>query len=873
MTTRLSVQAMLLAVLFVGACGDTPSGTLDAGVDADEVDASEAGIDAGPARCDDGLANGSESDVDCGGRCAPCALHAACIADRDCASEACASGECVAPSCTDGRRDGFESDVDCGGLHCARCGTGLRCTAASHCASAVCTSGVCIAAGCEDGVRNADESDVDCGGGCDGCLPLERCDGASDCESSVCVLEACVASSCDDDVRNGSETGEDCGGTCPDDCGAGEGCSGPADCVSAVCTASMCVAASCDDDVQNDDETDVDCGGSCDPCGHLETCLVAGDCLSNLCHDLACVIGPTAALVLDVTAGEAPLLVRASSAATAGDAAITNTEYDFGDGYGSTTSRTFHMAGSYVVRQRVTDAFGYTSVSMRGVEVAPSTFPGTYLSETDNAGELTILDDRLSLTIESVGNRGVRSTQSIAPGQGVYYFEASIPERFALMTVGIATASANLTERAGENAQSFGLDTGGQFYFGGGYLSGFDASNLTYGFVVDYRGASPIVHVIMNSSGGEPTIVRTQDLMSITAPVFIYASGMRRTTETQLRINAGNDTTNFPFVFDPVEVLTDANLPIANDVVLGFAGTRALPLQSAPVLSAPSGLTVAEGTPVMLTATATDAEDGSLTPFIRWEDLATGHGPSRLVAMGGSFAFTPTVMGIHPIRVSVMDAGGKVDAEVIDVVVTGTLPALANVHLEADATSGAGITLSPDGYAAHYSIDAKNGIRVNQGIFGGFWYFEAERLVPVTDQGVGLVTKDGDLDPYTFNITPPSCSLNVVGATWQNLIFHRGVVTTETHFGFAVDYRGRYPIVYIIVDGAVIDEIHMRDATVPVYPMLYGNVTNQAGPFDMGLNLGQTAFHYDARAALTAYGLPDAASLELCWGSQNAACP
>ena len=168
MTTRLSVQAMLLAVLFVGACGDTPSGTLDAGVDADEVDASEAGIDAGPARCDDGLANGSESDVDCGGRCAPCALHAACIADRDCASEACASGECVAPSCTDGRRDGFESDVDCGGLHCARCGTGLRCTAASHCASAVCTSGVCIAAGCEDGVRNADESDVDCGGGCDG---------------------------------------------------------------------------------------------------------------------------------------------------------------------------------------------------------------------------------------------------------------------------------------------------------------------------------------------------------------------------------------------------------------------------------------------------------------------------------------------------------------------------------------------------------------------------------------------------------------------------------------------------------------------------------------------------------------------------------
>jgi hypothetical protein len=53
------------------------------------------------AACDDGVANGSESDVDCGGpACAPCPDGRGCRADRDCEGGACAvAGTCCTPPC------------------------------------------------------------------------------------------------------------------------------------------------------------------------------------------------------------------------------------------------------------------------------------------------------------------------------------------------------------------------------------------------------------------------------------------------------------------------------------------------------------------------------------------------------------------------------------------------------------------------------------------------------------------------------------------------------------------------------------------------------------------------------------------------------
>jgi hypothetical protein len=106
------------------------------------------------ATCTDGIKNGQETGIDCGGlTCAPCA---------------------VAPTCTDGIKNGQETGVDCGGPTCAPC---------------------VVAPTCTDGIKNGQETGVDCGGPT--CAPCA------------------VAPTCTDGIKNGQETGVDCGGpTC-----------------------------------------------------------------------------------------------------------------------------------------------------------------------------------------------------------------------------------------------------------------------------------------------------------------------------------------------------------------------------------------------------------------------------------------------------------------------------------------------------------------------------------------------------------------------------------------------------------------------------------------------------------------------------------
>lgn len=252
--------------------------------------------------CDDGIQNGDETGVDCGGSCAPCATCDDGIQNGNETGIDC-GGSCTAcPTCDDGLQNGDETGVDCGGS-CTACAT------------------------CDDGIQNGDETGVDCGGSCNPCgcsgvevtvtinldnYPEETSwqisgvagvvasggtypsapDGstvtASECLADGCytftvfdsygdglccsygsgsytVADAsgttyasgasfgssestdfCVSSTgpqptCDDGIQNGDETGIDCGGSC------------------APC-------ATCDDGIQNGDETGIDCGGSCDPC-------------------------------------------------------------------------------------------------------------------------------------------------------------------------------------------------------------------------------------------------------------------------------------------------------------------------------------------------------------------------------------------------------------------------------------------------------------------------------------------------------------------------------------------------------------------------------------------------------------------------------
>lgn len=101
-----------------------------------------SGACAAPA-CDDGVMNGTETDLDCGGSCSPCPDLAQCVVAEDCESGICGGGHCETPSCYDSVQNGDESDVDCGGTLCGPCLAGQHCNGPGDCQSVVCTGNVC----------------------------------------------------------------------------------------------------------------------------------------------------------------------------------------------------------------------------------------------------------------------------------------------------------------------------------------------------------------------------------------------------------------------------------------------------------------------------------------------------------------------------------------------------------------------------------------------------------------------------------------------------------------------------------------------------------------------------------------------------------
>ena len=94
--------------------------------------------------CSDGLQDGDETDVDCGGTvCMPCGTGKRCRRTVDCTSSMCDEKSMTCVSCTDGAHDGEETDVDCGGPDCGPCAYGLSCTQGTDCATWACIQGRC----------------------------------------------------------------------------------------------------------------------------------------------------------------------------------------------------------------------------------------------------------------------------------------------------------------------------------------------------------------------------------------------------------------------------------------------------------------------------------------------------------------------------------------------------------------------------------------------------------------------------------------------------------------------------------------------------------------------------------------------------------
>ncbi|MGK4007136.1 DUF4215 domain-containing protein [Sorangium sp. So ce1036] len=199
-----------------------------------------------------------------------------CLAPGDCVSNRCVANRCVAPECGDGVMNGDETGVDCGGPSCVPCAELEGCLAHADCRSGVCQGGVCRASSCTDGARNGPETDIDCGGpACPPCATGKACSVDGDCLGGRCSGTTCLAS-CTDTARNGAETDIDCGGPACIGCTAGMGCAAGRDCLSGVCSAAgICAAPTCGDGVVNAADEGCDDGNTSNTDACLTTCAAA----------------------------------------------------------------------------------------------------------------------------------------------------------------------------------------------------------------------------------------------------------------------------------------------------------------------------------------------------------------------------------------------------------------------------------------------------------------------------------------------------------------------------------------------------------------------------------------------------------------------
>ncbi len=221
--------------------------------------------------CNDGVQNGDETGVDCGGSSCEACPVAGCTdtgAHNYDPNATLDDGSCE--TCSDNVLNGDETGVDCGGALCGPCPVPgcMDASAHNYNPNATVDDGSCET--CSDGEQNGDETGVDCGGAlCNACnVDVPGCTDASAHNYDVnATVDDGSCETCSDNVLNGDETGVDCGGALCDACPI-PGCTdASAHNYDPNATVNDGSCETCNDGVRNGDETGVDCGGAlCSPC-------------------------------------------------------------------------------------------------------------------------------------------------------------------------------------------------------------------------------------------------------------------------------------------------------------------------------------------------------------------------------------------------------------------------------------------------------------------------------------------------------------------------------------------------------------------------------------------------------------------------------
>jgi|GEM_PF-711674 len=176
--------ARVAADLYDRGTGAAPDG--DYVIDADGLAGAAAPATspcemAADVSCRNGVLDGDETDLDCGGSCGFCEHGARCARDLDCYSQVCNWGFCQPPACDDRAKNGDEEGIDCGGSCAATC-CGLTIAACPgygfSCVDDVClnaaTGEVWVPQGSFYRGCNPDENGIGLGDQCDGDEELQN---------------------------------------------------------------------------------------------------------------------------------------------------------------------------------------------------------------------------------------------------------------------------------------------------------------------------------------------------------------------------------------------------------------------------------------------------------------------------------------------------------------------------------------------------------------------------------------------------------------------------------------------------------------------------------------------------------------------------
>jgi hypothetical protein len=373
-------------------------------------------------------------------------------------------------------------------------------------------------------------------------------------------------------------------------------------------------------------------------------------------------------------------------------------------------------------------------------------------------------------------------------------------------------------------------------------------------------------------------------------------------TSLKLKVTGGSSTPTYRWIDETGVVRGTASSLTVNTALVNAMGPGAHRITAR--VTAPTTGRYGEATYqfTVLSSVADTDDDGDGLTYSQEDALGTDPGNPDTDADGLSDG-AEAAYALNP-RKADTDGNGVLDGYQL----AGTTNLVPRVMLAAETgtfATSTGVIVSNDGYQAAFTEDInqdclqakapftdpayqnpdtcyKRAVRANAGVRKGeFRYFETRRLGGPENLGHGLIARNAQIDPYCcFNslvmptppepITPPSMGLNSIGGVFVQLVlapqwqyypdYNRDQTAVQ---GFAVDYRGADPVVYVVLTDSLGAMTISEGLTLfgfangEAVPMLYGhpNLNNEARS---AVNMGLQKFHYDPaaiRAVLASRGV------------------